>query len=46
MSQEEDANAGFIMSMYKKGDTLEQITDVAEKSIEEIKAIIKKESLY
>lgn len=38
----EDANAEFIMSMYKKGYTLEQIADVAEKSIEEIKAIIKK----
>lgn len=38
----EDANAEFIMSMYKKGYTLEQIADVAEKSIEEIKVIIKK----
>ena len=38
----EDANAEFIMSMYKKGYTLEQIADVAEKSIEEIKAVIKK----
>lgn len=38
----EDANAEFIMSMYKKGYTLEQIADVAEKSMEEIKAIIKK----
>ena len=38
----EDANAEFIMSMYKKGYTLEQIADVAERSIEEIKYIIKK----
>ena len=38
----EDANAEFIMSMYKKGYTLEQIADVAEKSFEEIKAIIRK----
>lgn len=38
----EDANAEFIMSMYKKGYTLEQIADVAEKSMEEIKAIIEK----
>lgn len=37
----EDANAEFIMSMYKKGYTLEQIADVAEKSIEQIKIIIK-----
>lgn len=38
----EDANAEFIMSMYKKGYTLEQIADVAEKSIEEIKTIIER----
>ncbi len=38
----EDASAEFIMSMYKKGYTLEQIADVAEKSIEDIKAIIRK----
>lgn len=38
----EDANAEFIMNMYKKGYTLEQIADVAEKSVEEIKAIIEK----
>lgn len=34
--------ARFILSMYEKGYTLEQIADVAEKSIEEIKAIIEK----
>lgn len=38
----EDANAEFVMNMYKKGYTLEQIADVAGKSIEEIKAIIEK----
>lgn len=38
----DDANAEFIMSMYKKGYTLEQIADVAGKSIEEIKAVIEK----
>ena len=38
----EDANAEFIMSMYKKGYTLEQIADVAGKSMEEIKVIIEK----
>ncbi len=38
----EDANAEFIMSMYKKGYSLEQIADVADRSIEEIKAIIEK----
>lgn len=30
----------FIVSMYKKGYTLEQIADVAEKTIDEVKAII------
>lgn len=38
----DDANAKFILSMYKKGYTLEQIADVAEKSIDEVKAIIEK----
>ena len=38
----EDAQAEIIMNMYKKGYTLEQIADVVEKSIEEIKAIIEK----
>lgn len=38
----DDANAEFIMSMYTKGYTLEQIADVAEKSVEEIKAVIEK----
>ena len=38
----EDANAEFIMNMYKKGYTLEQIADVAEKSVEEIEAVIEK----
>lgn len=37
----EDAQAEIIMNMYKKGFTLEQITEVTEKSVEEIKAIIK-----
>lgn len=30
----------FVMNMYKKGYTLEQIADVAEKSVEEIKTVI------
>ena len=38
----EQANAKFILSMHKKGYTLEQIADVEEKSIEEVKAIIEK----
>ena len=38
----DDANAKFIISMHKKGYTLEQIADVAEKSIEEVQAVIKK----
>ena len=31
-----------ILNMHKKGYTLEQIAEVAEKSVEEIKAIIAK----
>ena len=38
----DEANAKFIMNMHKKGYTLEQIADVAEKSVEEVKAIIEK----
>lgn len=38
----EDARAEVIVSMYKKGYTLEQIADVMEKDIEYIKAIIEK----
>lgn len=38
----EDAQAEFIINMYKKGYTLEQIADVAEKSVDEIKAVIEK----
>ncbi|HBA68612.1 MAG TPA: hypothetical protein DCZ40_04555 [Lachnospiraceae bacterium] len=37
-----EGEVGFILSMHKKGYTLEQIADVAGKSIEEIEAIIKK----
>lgn len=40
-----ESEARFILSMHKKGYTLEQIADVAEKSIEEIKAIIEKREL-
>lgn len=38
----EDAQAEIIINMYRKGYKLEQIADVAEKSIEEIKAVIEK----
>ena len=41
----EDARAEVIMSMYKKGYTMEQIADVMEKGIEDIKAIIEKREL-
>ncbi len=34
--------ARFILSMHEKGYTLEQIADVAEKSIDEVRAIIEK----
>lgn len=37
-----EANEKIIMNMYRKGYTLEQIADVAEKSVEEIKAVIEK----
>ncbi len=36
------AQAEFIINMHKKGYTLEQISDVSEKSVKEIKAIIEK----
>lgn len=38
----EDAQAEIIINMYRKGYTLEQIADVAEKSVEEIQAVIEK----
>lgn len=38
----DDERVRIIMNMYKKGYTLEQIADVAEKSVEEIKDIIEK----
>ena len=34
--------AEMIYNMHKKGYTLEQIADVAEKSVEEIRAVIEK----
>lgn len=34
------AEAGFILNMHQKGYTLEQIADVAEKTIDEVKVII------
>lgn len=37
-----EAQAKIIINMYKKGYTLEQIADVTEKSVEEVKAIIEK----
>lgn len=37
-----ETQAEIIMNMHKKGYTLEQIADVTEKSVEEIKAIIEK----
>ena len=35
----------FIISMYRKGYTLEQIAGVAEKSVEEIEAVISHKEL-
>ncbi len=38
--------ASIILKMYKKGYTVEQIADVADKTVEEVEAIIgKKESV-
>lgn len=38
----EKGEAKFIMNMYKKGYTLEQIADVADKTVEEVETIIEK----
>lgn len=38
----EKVNEKVILSMYKKGYTLEQIADVMETSVEEIRITIKK----
>ena len=38
----EKTSEKFILNMYKKGYTLDQIADVAETGVDEIKAIIKK----
>lgn len=37
----EMGEAKIIKSMYEKGYSLEQIAEVAEKSLEEVKAIVK-----
>lgn len=36
------ANEKFILNMYKKGYTLDQIADVVEKNVDVVEAIIKK----
>ena len=38
----EKTSEKFILNMYKKGYTLEQIADVAETGVDEVEAIIKK----
>ena len=38
----EKTSEKFIMNMYKKGYTLDQIADVAETDVDEVEAIIKK----
>jgi len=38
----EKTSEKFIMNMYKKGYTLDQIADVAETSVEVVEAIVKK----
>lgn len=39
---EEKTTEKFILNMYKKGYTLDQIADVAETSVEIVETIIKK----
>ena len=39
---EEKATEKFILNMYKKGYTLDQIADVAETSVAAVEAVIKK----
>lgn len=39
----EKTSEKFILNMYKKGYTLDQIADVAETGVDEVEAIIKKE---
>lgn len=41
----DDTRAEVIMSMHKKGYSLEQIADVMEKSVEEVEDIIRQEEL-
>mgnify|MGYP004673124903 CR=1 FL=1 len=38
----EKTSEKFILNMYKKGYTLDQIADIAETSVEVVDAIIKK----
>ena len=38
----EKTSEKFILNMYKKGYTLDQIADVAETGVDEVEAIIKK----
>ena len=38
----EKTSEKFILNMYKKGYTLDQIADVAETSVEVVEAIVKK----
>ncbi|WP_182384057.1 hypothetical protein [Roseburia inulinivorans] len=39
---EEKATEKFILNMYKKGYTLDQIADVAETSVAAVETVIKK----
>jgi SOS response regulatory protein OraA/RecX len=39
---EAKAEAKIILNMYKKGFTVEQIADVTDKKVEEVRAIIEK----
>lgn len=41
----EKTSEKFILNMYKKGYTLDQIADVAETGVDEVEAIIKKKEL-
>ena len=42
---EEKATEKFILNMYKKGYTLDQIADVEETSVAAVEAVIRRKSL-
>jgi len=37
-----ESETGFVLSMYRKGYSSEQIAEIVEKSVEEVEAVIEK----